>query len=458
MQVPVGAGPAARPAEPAADTDAAVPLDDDGHLRHPRLRRSPDPRRCGAPRPTTTGSAGWRRAGPRPGSIASSAASSASSDAAPRPSSAAIYTTAAGIEVPHEATYTLLAGGAISVDETVELPDALDDLPRVGTVLELATGPRGPALVRVRAARDVPGPKARRARSARWDSSVGDQYVPYIRPQENGGHADVRWLEVTLTTDESTGIRIELDAPRQVSVTHLRAADLAAATHDIDVVPVAETIVHLDAAHRGLGTASCGPDTLPEYRLGPGTYRWALDPPRPTRGLTDADRLVARDPRAPPPQRADQLRHAGPRQRHARPSPFRGAARPRPLARPPRADRFRRLHEPHRRPGPARIPDDRHRRLPDPGPDRRARPTARPSSISSTASTGSSPANRHGRRATACPRPTSSPTARPTRSKSSSPTPPSGLRVELSYTIFRDAPGHRPQRPDPQRRHEHRSA
>ena len=25
-------------------------------------------------------------------------------------------------------------------------------------------------------------------------------------------------------------------------------------------------------AHRGLGTASCGPDTLPQYRVGAGTY------------------------------------------------------------------------------------------------------------------------------------------------------------------------------------------
>ncbi len=39
--------------------------------------------------------------------------------------------------------------------------------------------------------------------------------------------------------------------------------------------PAAETIVHLDAAHRGLGTASCGPDTLPEYLVGPGTYEWS---------------------------------------------------------------------------------------------------------------------------------------------------------------------------------------
>ena len=39
--------------------------------------------------------------------------------------------------------------------------------------------------------------------------------------------------------------------------------------------PVAETVIHLDAAHRGLGTASCGPDTLPEYRLATGRHRWA---------------------------------------------------------------------------------------------------------------------------------------------------------------------------------------
>jgi beta-galactosidase len=108
-----------------------------------------------------------------------------------------------------------------------------------------------------------------------WESSVDDQYVPYIRPQENGGHADVRWLEVGGSDGKTGGIRIELDEPRQVSVTHHRAADLATATHDIDLVPVPETSVHIDAAHRGLGTASCGPDTLPEYRLTPGTYRWA---------------------------------------------------------------------------------------------------------------------------------------------------------------------------------------
>ena len=33
---------------------------------------------------------------------------------------------------------------------------------------------------------------------------------------------------------------------------------------------------HLDAAQRGVGTATCGPDTLERYRLRPGVYRLCL--------------------------------------------------------------------------------------------------------------------------------------------------------------------------------------
>ena len=48
-----------------------------------------------------------------------------------------------------------------------------------------------------------------------------------------------------------------------------------AATHDVELTPRPETIVTIDVAHRGLGTASCGPDTLDRYKIGPGTYRWS---------------------------------------------------------------------------------------------------------------------------------------------------------------------------------------
>ena len=36
-----------------------------------------------------------------------------------------------------------------------------------------------------------------------------------------------------------------------------------------------QAVVHLDAAHRGLGTASCGPDVLPQYRIPAREFRFA---------------------------------------------------------------------------------------------------------------------------------------------------------------------------------------
>jgi beta-galactosidase len=33
--------------------------------------------------------------------------------------------------------------------------------------------------------------------------------------------------------------------------------------------------VHIDVAHRGVGTASCGPDIDPRHSIAAGTYRFA---------------------------------------------------------------------------------------------------------------------------------------------------------------------------------------
>jgi beta-galactosidase len=179
--------------------------------------------------------------------------------------------TAAGIVVPHQQTLRPLQGGGVVVEEAAEIPDQLPDLARIGTLLELRAGLEHLEWYGSGPHETYPDRK-RAGLIARWRSTVREQYVPYIRPQENGGHADVRWL--ALRDETGRGVRIGLDRPRQVSVLHYRDEDLASATHDVDLAACAETIVHLDAAHRGLGTASCGPDTLPGYLARPGRWRW----------------------------------------------------------------------------------------------------------------------------------------------------------------------------------------
>ena len=182
------------------------------------------------------------------------------------------YRTAEGT-VHHEQNVTLLANGNILVEESVEIPDGLADLGRVGTVLEVVPGLERHEWFGTGPHETMPDRK-RGGIVGRWQTTVTDGYVSYVRPQESSGHADVRWLELT---DPGTGrgLRIELGWPAQVSATHYRASDLATARHDVELTPRAETIVHLDAAHRGVGTASCGPDTLAAYILGPGTYEWS---------------------------------------------------------------------------------------------------------------------------------------------------------------------------------------
>ena len=182
------------------------------------------------------------------------------------------WTTGAGIEVPHVASIATDLHGRVRVTETVEIPDVLADLPRVGTALALTPGHeelhwmgRGP--------HETMPDRRRGGRVDRWTSTVTEQLVPYVRPQESGGHADVRWVE--LRREEGTGVRISPDRPRQVAVLHHTAADLAAALHVTELRPRAETIVTLDAVHRGVGTASCGPDTLEPYLVQPGTHRWS---------------------------------------------------------------------------------------------------------------------------------------------------------------------------------------
>jgi len=119
-------------------------------------------------------------------------------------------------------------------------------------------------------------PDRKIGRVGQWSSSVFEQYIPYVRPQENGGHAGVRWFALTDTSGH--GIRIDMDKPRQVSVNPFRATELADATHDVELRPSGNTVVHIDAAHRGVGTASCGPDTLPQYLVSGGTFTftWSL--------------------------------------------------------------------------------------------------------------------------------------------------------------------------------------
>ncbi len=171
--------------------------------------------------------------------------------------------------IVHTHRYRVSSAGAVQVDNAFVVDRRLPELPRLGVSLVVATEleqlewfGRGP----LENYRD----RNRGSILVHHCSTVTAQYVPYILPQEHGNKTDVRWLE--LHDGRETGVRFAAARPMEASASHFTAHDLYVAKHTTDLTPRTEVLVNLDYAQRGLGTASCGPDTLERYRIQPGSY------------------------------------------------------------------------------------------------------------------------------------------------------------------------------------------
>ncbi|MER6014358.1 glycoside hydrolase family 2 TIM barrel-domain containing protein [Streptomyces bluensis] len=181
------------------------------------------------------------------------------------------WATAVGL-VEHEQAFTALRDGRVFVEETAVLPEELSDVARVGTVFETVAGLDRFAWYGQGPWESYPD-RAAGAPVGHYSATVDELFTPYLRPQESGGRHGVRHF--SLTGDGGHGLAVRLDGPRQVSVARYRAEDLTAAAHHDELVPRPGCVVHIDAVHRGVGTASCGPDTSPSYLVPPGTHRWS---------------------------------------------------------------------------------------------------------------------------------------------------------------------------------------
>ncbi len=178
-------------------------------------------------------------------------------------------------DVAHVHRYTLHADGRLVVANEVVLAKDYADLPRVGVRLDLVPGFRQLAYFGRGPLENYSDRKAA-ADLGLHEGTVAGEYVDYVMPQEHGHHTDTRWVELTTETDEPALLAVEADGTLEFNATHFTAEDLYAAKHTTDLKARAETILYLDAAHRGLGTASCGPDVLERHRIPAGKHAWAF--------------------------------------------------------------------------------------------------------------------------------------------------------------------------------------
>lgn len=109
-----------------------------------------------------------------------------------------------------------------------------------------------------------------------WELAIDDLMIDYEFPQDSGNRTDVRWVEfLGKSTSRTIGperlIRARYGDLSEASFSALpySAKDLEESQHPYELHDRKrpDTVVRLDWVHHGLGTGSCGPETLPKYTL-----------------------------------------------------------------------------------------------------------------------------------------------------------------------------------------------
>jgi beta-galactosidase len=161
-----------------------------------------------------------------------------------------------------ELSFAISPAGA-SLDWTVALGAGVSDIPRAG--LE---APLDDAFSRIAWFGRGPWENyADRKAGARLDlhrKALADCRLPYVMPQEHGHHTDARWLRLEAGR---AAVLVSADNVFEFNYTPHGVDALFAARHREELPRSTTPWLVLDLAHRGVGTGSCGPDTLPQYRI-----------------------------------------------------------------------------------------------------------------------------------------------------------------------------------------------
>ncbi len=175
----------------------------------------------------------------------------------------------AGADFGFLATLTWTAGPRQAGDCLLSINVAPDGtwpcpLPKIGlrlvldaSIEEVSWFGRGPG----EAYRDT----HRATRVGRFGTPVALLATPYVRPQENGNRMQAR--RVSLTGREGQSLDVTGYPHFDFTVRRWSPELLTAARHLPDLVPDGRSYVHLDVAHHGIGSGSCGPPVLPGHTL-----------------------------------------------------------------------------------------------------------------------------------------------------------------------------------------------
>jgi beta-galactosidase len=175
--------------------------------------------------------------------------------------------------IDSEVTYHVYGNGEITIRNTVSIDGRLPYVPRVGVEMILPAGMetitwygRGPHENYV--------DRKLGAAVGCFQSTVTEQFTPYVYPSECGGKEDARWLALTDST--GNGLLVVAFDKLHFDALHHSIRDLAEAKHIVALPPREEVILHLDARHMGVGGDDGWMSPVhPEFLVFPGIYRFA---------------------------------------------------------------------------------------------------------------------------------------------------------------------------------------
>ena len=167
-------------------------------------------------------------------------------------------------------TWKIEAAGKIDADIAVTKDDEFPDLPRFGVRMFLDK-----KLSAVRyfgmGPQESYCDKHQAASHGLYHANVDDLHEDYIRPQENGSHYDCEYVELN---NSRYGIVVSAENAFSFNASYYTQEELEKKTHNYELIESDSVVFCVDYALNGIGSNSCGPVVLDQYRFDDVLFRF----------------------------------------------------------------------------------------------------------------------------------------------------------------------------------------
>ena len=167
-------------------------------------------------------------------------------------------------------TWKIEVAGKIDADIAVTKDDEFPDLPRFGVRMFLDK-----KLSAVRyfgmGPQESYCDKHQAASHGLYRADVGDVHEDYIRPQENGSHYDCEYVELN---NSRYGIVASAEKAFSFNASYYTQEELEKKTHNYELIESDSVVFCVDYALNGIGSNSCGPVVLDQYRFDDVLFRF----------------------------------------------------------------------------------------------------------------------------------------------------------------------------------------